>query len=93
MRFESPQRLDGKALTAGALIYVAELAGALLADHLARVHPDKHPHVEVDTEAEEGDDVPPVPGKFYNLTDKMDNFQQNLNKNNIISNKCSIYQI
>ena len=58
---ELPQGLDGEALAARALVHVAQLAGAHLAFLLARADPDKHPAVEVDTEAQQRLNVPPVP--------------------------------
>ena len=58
---ELPQRLNGEALAAGALVHVAQLAGAHLAFLLAGAHPDKHPTVEVNTQAQQGLNVPPVP--------------------------------
>ena len=58
---ELPQGLDGEALTASALVHVTQLTGAHLAFLLAGAHPDKHPAVEVDAQAQQGLNVPPVP--------------------------------
>ena len=53
--------VEGEALAAGALVHVAQLAGARLARGLARVHAHEHAHVEVDAEAEQRPRVAPVP--------------------------------
>ena len=58
---ELPQGLDGEALTASALVHVTQLTGAHLAFLLAGAHPDKHPAVEVDAQAQQRLNVPPVP--------------------------------
>ena len=61
--FQPAQRLDSKALTARALIDVAQLAGAALTDNLTGEDSHKHPDIEIYTEAEERHDIPPVPGE------------------------------
>ena len=58
---ELPQRLDGEALAACALVHVAQLAGAHLAFLLAGANPDKHSAIKVDTQAQQRLNVPPVP--------------------------------
>ena len=58
---ELPQGLDGEALAASALVHVAQLAGAHLAFLLAGANPNKHSAIEVDTQAQQRLNVPPVP--------------------------------
>ena len=62
MRLQLAKRLDGEALTSRALVDVAQLAGASLADNLTGVDSHKDPDIEVNTEAEKGHDISPVPG-------------------------------
>ena len=68
MRLQLAQRLDGEALTARALIDVAQLAGAALTDDLTGEDSHKDPHIEVYTEAEERHDVSPVPSRGIKLS-------------------------
>ena len=61
--FQPAQRLDSEALTARALIDVAQLASTALTDHLTGEDSHKDSHIEVYTEAQEGHDVSPVSGE------------------------------
>ena len=61
--FQPAQRLDSEALTARALIDVAQLAGAALTDHLTGEDSHKYSDVEIYTEAQERHDVSPIPWK------------------------------
>ena len=59
---ELAQWLNGETLAAGALVHVAQLAGAHLALLLAGAHADKHPAVEVNTQAQQRLNISAIPG-------------------------------